>query len=170
VKKQEIIAKAKNQYQKLLKQKKDPRVQETLGKLVYAGLLKNINCVPVPGPVDLTAALLTGDIEPRVLELLPALLLKKPKLITGKNKMPDDLKETLFAIVRGQTSKPFRGVAPQDFLKWIKILGHRQKSGHFMKSFRFRPEDQQLLQSLKHHREESDISVIRRALEHLRKE
>lgn len=84
--------------------------------------------------------------------------------------MPEDLKEILFAIVRGQISKTFRGVAPQDFLKWIKILGHRQKSGHFIKSFRFRPEDKQLLQSLKRHREESDISVIRRALEHLRKE
>jgi len=164
MKKQKIIEKAKAKYLKLLRVKRNPLVQETLGKFVFRGLLHHPNLLPVPGPIELEGALTAGEVEPRVLELLPALIVKKPKWVRGVENMPDDLREVLFDLRRGKATKVFRGVAARDYTKWIPHLGHQKKTGHFIKTFRFRSNDEQLLQSLKTDPSEPDISVVRRAL------
>jgi hypothetical protein len=53
-----------------------------------------------------------GEIEPRVIEVLPALILKHPDLVDMRGEIPDDLK----AILNGARPERFRGLRYDQWL------------------------------------------------------
>ncbi len=75
----DLVERARARYAKIERQRRDPRYRRVLGRFVAAGLLNtNEQTVPQRGAIRVADALWAGEVEPRILELLPALLIKKP--------------------------------------------------------------------------------------------
>ena len=157
---------AKNQIQRKKRKRKDPRFLRAMGKLVAAKLLpKNVDDIlSYSGRVDIRDLLWTGELEPIAYELLPAIVLKKPGLFAGLDRIPDDLDEVVRAIRRGEATAPFRGIPASDYLPWVVKIGHKGKHPTLLKSFRMTQEDIALLRELKAKLGTSETDVIRRAL------
>jgi hypothetical protein len=158
---------AKERLKTLKRARRDPRFQKTMGRLLFARLLDHPKVLPYFETVPVEDVLWAGNFEPRILELLPAILLKKPKVFSNTGDLPDDLKEILSGVRKGKAVKPFRGIPVRDYMKWIPLLGHRNKTPSILKTFRFNQEDVQVLEELKKKLEQSEISVIRQALRNL---
>ncbi|MBL4634591.1 MAG: hypothetical protein JKY56_12000 [Kofleriaceae bacterium] len=157
---------AKKQIQGRKRKRKDPRFLRVMGKLVGAKLLTtNVEGISsYSGQVKFTDLLRAGQIEPRIFELLPAIVLKKPGLFTGTDDLPDDLHAIVRAIRRGEAVEAFRGVPASDYLPWVVKIGHKGKQPTLLKSFRMTQEDIVLLRELKTKLATSETEVIRRAL------
>ena len=66
-----------------------------------AGLLQtNEPVVRHREPLRVADVLWAGEVEPRLLELLPALLVKKPGLFVDARELPDDLDAAVRALRR----------------------------------------------------------------------
>ena len=163
---QDIQKLARKKLKKLDKGRKDPRFREVIGKLVYVKLMDHQSIPPFNGPVTLEDALWAGELEPRVLELLPAILLKKPKVFTVKKKNPQDLKEVIQCIRKNKQCPDFRGIAAKDYLKWINKIGHLNKKPTLLKTYRFNHEDLKLIDDLKKKRKTTEIAIVREALQY----
>jgi len=169
---QQLQARAKNKRASIRRKRRDPRFLRAMGKLVAAKLLQtNIeSIVPVHAPVELSDALWAGAIEPRIYELLPAILLKKPSLFVGTDALPKDVADTVYAIRHGQATQPFRQIPASSYLPWVERIGHKGVSPSLLKSFRMKQEDLALLRHLRDTLATSETDVIRRALRALERE
>ena len=152
---------------RLNKEEKDPRFRETLGKLVYMGLLDAKDATPFAEPITLDDALWAGRLEPRILELIPALLLKKPKTFYKKGPVPLDLREVLKGIRNGNPEKNFRGIPPKNYMQWVHHWGHQDVMPSTMKSFRLHSTDLVRLKKLSESRNQSETEVLKFALKNL---
>jgi hypothetical protein len=102
------------------------------------------------------------------MELLPAVLVKKPSLLELPNQLPDDVAAVVHAIRHGKAAPRFRGVPPEQYLPWVTKVGRRGKSPSVLKSFRFQHEDVLRLARLRRNLPaRSDTDAIRIALEAL---
>ena len=168
----QIQARAKKRLAQQRRKERDPRFTRVMGRLVTAGLLKTTheiddNCYGET-PVALADALWAGAVELRILELLPAILLKRPALIDVEGGLPDDLREVLHAIRHDRTAPDFRCVPADTYLQWIERVGRKGRSPSVLKSFRFQKEDVQRLRRLKEKLPaRSETEVIRMALQAL---
>ncbi len=162
---------AKRRAREAERRRQDPRFRRVMGRLVGLGLLET----NIPGirthrrALRVEDACWAGKTEPRILELLPALVLKKPGVFRDADNLPADLRDVVDAIRHGRQGEPFRGIAAADYQRWIPRLGHRGKYPTLVKSFRLRQADLQLLSELK--RElglRSDVEVLRASLRALR--
>jgi hypothetical protein len=164
----ELQAAARKRYQGLRRKQRDPRFKKVMGRFVAAKLLTtNVDDIhPHDKPVPLEDALWAGTVEPRIMELLPAVMVKKPGLLRLPKELPKDVAEVVRAIRHGKTPPSFRGVAPDQYLPWVTEVGRRGRSPSVLKSFRFKHEDvlrlARLRQSLP---ARSDTEVVRLALE-----
>ena len=149
---------------KALEQKRnDQRFIRAIGKLIHAGLINNSKYKPYKGPVLIDDALWAGQYEPRILELIPAIVLKKPNLFEIKE-MPKDLKQIIWDIKRGIAKNEFREILAQKYLYWIDKIGHKGKQTSLLKTYRFFTEDVKLLSELKQKLNLSETETIRTAL------
>jgi hypothetical protein len=164
----ELQAAARKRHQALRRKQRDPRFKKVMGRFIAAKLLTtNIEGIrPHDKPVPLEDALWAGAVEPRILELLPAVLVKKPGLLRLPRDLPADVAEVMHAIRHGRTAPSFRGVPPDQYLPWVTKIGRKGKSPSVLKSFRFKHEDVLRLARLrKSLPARSDTEVIRMALE-----
>jgi hypothetical protein len=167
---EDLQARARKRYQALRRKHRDPRFRNVMGRFVAEGLLEtNIEGIgPRKAPVPLEHALWAGTVEPRIMELLPAVLVKKPSLLRLPKQLPDDVTAVMHAIRHGKVAPSFRGVPPARYLPWVTEVGRRGKSPSVLKSFRFRHEDVLRLSRLRTKLPaRSDTDVIRIALESL---
>lgn len=163
-----LVAAAKRRHAQIRRHKDDPRYARVIGRLVRAGLLSHQRIEASSRPISVADALWVGQWEPRVLELLPALLLKKPKFFAARDPLPDDLQAVLHGIRRNQPVADFRGVPAASYLRWVPRIGHRNKYPSRIKTYRFSREDSILLDALKQrYPDETEIAIIRRALRQL---
>lgn len=161
---EKLRKKAKKKLNILQKQRRDKRFLNTVATLSWAKLLDVPNVKPYKVRLALSDVLWAGEIEPRILELVPGILIKKPSLIDVDH-MPADLKEILKGIRKGKATKPFRKVPASLYMKWVKKIGHTGKEPSLLKTFRFSQEDLKLMENLRSkHPGESDINLIRIAL------
>ncbi len=167
-----LQARAKKKRNAILRRRRDPRYLRAMGKLVAAKLLQTqgTNIVPYEGDVHIEDALWAGAIEPRIFELLPAIVLKKPAMFLCDDELPSDLREVTHAIRRGVATEAFRGVPAPKYLAWVERIGHRGKSPTLLKSFRLQQQDLTLLRALKDALGTSEVDVVRRALRALERE
>ena len=155
------------QWKRIQVRKSDLRYIRTVGKLTHAGLLMHTHIEPYPQKITLDDALWSGDIEPRILELIPAILLKKPGFFKEPLRVPKDLELILKDIRHGRAPQPFRSVPAEKYMPWLLFVGHKDKWPTVLKSFRFNQEDIESLHRLKNKYNESEIAVIRRAIRNL---
>lgn len=167
---QRLIEEAKKKRQKLRARRRDPRYREVMGRLVEAGLIKSSDeeIKPHRRPIQVKDALWASVAEPRVAELLPALVIKKPSLLVAEQNLPTDLRAVVDAVLKAKKLPDFRGVEPGNYMKWVRELGHQGKTGSTLKTFRLRPEEQRRLRRLKSALGvRSEAEVLRIALERL---
>lgn len=163
----DLQQRAKARLRKLQRARRDPRFRRAVGRLVAAKLLRtNIATVePFAEPVPLGEMLWAGKVEPRILELLPAIVLKRPGLLEEPLELPDDLTEVVRAIRHRRDHPSFRGVPPAKYLPWVERIGRRGKSPSMLKSFRFQAEDVDRIRRLKASLPaRSETEVVRLAL------
>lgn len=156
--------KAQKRQQELGKLKKDLRYQKVIGRFVYEKLLVNPDILPRRNLITVEDALWAGNIEPRILELLPAVLLKHPKIFLITKPLPQDLKQVLQEIKKGKAKIPFRGIEADRYESWVKRIGRKEKYPTLLKTYRFNQEDLKILYELKNKWRIPEISVIRKAL------
>jgi hypothetical protein len=144
---------------------RDPRYVSVVGRLVREGLLRaNYEAPQNQRPIRIPDALWAGEVEPRVLELLPSLIVKRPGLFESVAELPEDLAATVQALRRDRVPADFRGISGRDVHGWLTRVGRRGKVPARLKSFRFTPADQRLLEQLAKTLEVSETEVIRRGL------
>jgi len=165
----ELKQQAKKRARANQRRRKNPRFGRVLGRLISAGYLRaNVEYeAKFQGRVSLADALWAGDLEPRIYEILPAIVLKKPAFFDATEKMPDDLATVLREIRHGVATKPFRGIPAKDYLAWVPRIGHKNKEPTLSKTFRFRQEELSLIRRLASDLQTTETDVIRRALKSL---
>jgi hypothetical protein len=143
----------------------DPRFKRVMGRYVQAGLLQtNEPFAPYRKPLRVADVLWAGEVEPRMLELLPALLIKKPALFIDAQDIPADLELAVRALRRNRVPEPFRGVDGAALLKWLPLVGHKHKVPSQLKAFRMQKDDLELLERLQRQLGGTQTMVLRRAL------
>ncbi len=167
----ELQRRAKARLARDKRARRTPRFRRAIGRLVAAKLLETNVAVDVHRkPVPLGDFLWAGQHEPRILELLPAIVVKRPSLLAKPIELPDDLKEVTRAIRHGVDYPVFREVPPHKYLHWIDKVGHRGRTPSLVKNFRLRREDVARLRRLKEILPaKSETDVIRLALQTLEK-
>jgi hypothetical protein len=160
----ELRRKAQRKQRRLARLRRDQRYREVLGAFVHAKLITtNDEVEPRKGPVALKAILWAGRLEPRLLELLPAVMIKKPSMVEY-SKIPPDLDRVLDQLRHNETPSDFRGIPGTKVQEWIPRVGHKGKLPTQLKAFRFRKEDVDLLEELAAERCLTETDVIRAGL------
>ena len=145
--------------------RKDPRFQQVLGRLVFEKLLTGNNIRATRAHPTVEDALWAGEkVEPRILELLPAIILRRPKLFTQAKPLPEDLEQVVRELRRGAPTTPFRGVPAEKYADWAERLGKHAKGLAIPKTHRFTESDLDALRELKTRWNVDETAAIRRAL------
>jgi hypothetical protein len=159
------VERARQRFAQHRRRSRDPRFQQVMGRFVHDGLLVvNREFPPEKSALDVADVLWAGELEPRLLELLPALIVKRRSMFVGVTDLPADLREVVQSLKRDLIPKDFRGIAGADVHRWLRRVGHRGKAPSRLKSFRFKPADQRLLERLSKKLDISETEVIRRGL------
>src|SRR6478609_3566875 len=163
-----LVERARARHARIERQRRDPRYRRVLGRFVAAGLLStNEHTEPYRGAIRLADALWAGEIEPRILELLPALLIKKPSFFEERTGLPDDLARVVRAMRRAEMPTEFRGIPGADLARWLPRLGRSGAAPSRLRCFRFSAEESRLLAHLSHTLGTTETAVVRRALREL---
>lgn len=161
----ELQQRAKRRLVQHERRRRDPRYQKVLGRLVGLGLLSTNEVVAkVRGPIELADALWAAEVEPRIAELLPALLVRRPALFVHARPLPDDLAQVVDALRRNQVPPDFRGVPGAKLHRWLGSVGRKPEPPSRLKAFRFQSNDLELLMRLRDELGISETAVLRRAL------
>ena len=159
-----ILKKFRAKAKALAAAKKDARFAHVVGKLKRAKLLDAPEIPEYVGPVALDDVLWAGTIEPRILEILPALMATRPKFFRTYT-VPDDLQQVVHDIHTEDSQLEFRGIPATDYRRWLPEGGTKVAR---LKTFRMHQEDIQRLKRLRAKLPaRSDAEVLRRALSFL---
>ncbi len=165
ISKEELQRRAKRRAARIRQRRKDPRFLRVLGRFVDDGLLfVNEEVEPFRGRLAIADVLWAGELEPRLLELLPALLVKRPGMFEMTSELPEDLERVVAELRRGRVPGTFREIPGSDVHRWLLRVGRPGKVPALLKSFRFTPEDLRLLEHLAEKLSLSQTDVIRRGL------
>jgi len=163
-----LVERAQARHAKIQRLRRDPRYRRVLGRFVAAGLLAtNDQALPHRSAIRVADALWAGEIEPRILELLPALLLKKPSLFVDRTELPDDLAQVVRSLRRAEVPSDFRGIPGADLARWLPRLGRSGTVPSRLRCFRFSAEESRLLSQLSRELKTTEVAVLRRALREL---
>lgn len=164
----QVVERARRRFAREQRLRRNARFLRVIGRFANDGLL--IVNYKVPRHVEnlqVEDVLWAGQLEPRLLELLPGLIVKRPSMFRDLSQLPDDLIECVRALRRDREPRDFRGIPGRDVHRWLTRVGRRGKVPALLKSFRFTPEDQRLLAHLAAALSISETEVIRRALRSL---
>ena len=161
----ELQRRAKARLAQLERRRADARYRRVMGRLIGAGLLTSNEALSSRRePVSVQDALWAGEVEPRILELLPALLVKRPSMFTHRDALPEDLAAVVGALRRSREPEDFRGIPGRNLLQWLPRVGRRGKLPSRLKSFRLQAGDVELLDRLSAELGISQTAVLRRGL------
>lgn len=161
----EIQRRAQRKLAGIEKRRRDPRYRRVLGRFVQEGYLFTTEPVEKhTEPLDVEHVLWAAEVEPRFLELLPALLVKRPSLFLASSKIPEDLEQALRRLRRNAVPEPFRGIPGQDVYRWLTRVGRQKTAPARLKSFRLKPDDLRLLSALSKELGVTETEVVRRGL------
>jgi len=163
-----LVERAQARYAKIARQRRDPRYQRVLGRFVAAGLLETREpTTPYRRAIPVADAVWAGELEPRIWELLPGLLIKKPSFFADRKALPKDLAEVVRALRRGEVPSEFRGIPGADLARWLPRLGRSGTTPSRLRCFRFSAEESRLLSHLSRELNTTEVAVLRRALREL---
>jgi hypothetical protein len=162
---EELKERARRRLSAIRRRARDPRFAAVMGRFTRDGLLvTNQRYEKNAQPLAISDVLYAGEVEPRLLELLPALIVKRPSLFVSTDDLPVDLAEVVRRLRRDEVPGDFRGIPGRAVHDWLRRVGHRGKVPSRLKSFRFKPADQRLLDELTKKLGISETEVIRRGL------
>jgi len=162
---EKLAERARRRLARYRRRSRDGRFQQVMGRFVHDGLLvTNREFEAYKQAVPVEDVLFAGETEPRLLELLPALIVKRPSMFVAVTDLPSDLREVVGCLKRDAVPPDFRGIPGADIHRWLRRVGHRGKVPSRLKSFRFKPADQRLLERLSSELGISETEVIRRGL------
>ena len=162
---EKLAERARRRLAQYRRRSRDPRFQQVMGRFTHDGLLvTNREFQPNSRALSVADVLWSGEAEPRLLELLPALIVKRPSMFVAVLDLPSDLHDAVRSLRRDTVPRDFRGIAGADVHRWLRRVGHRDKVPSRLKSFRFKPADQRLLERLSSDLGISETEVIRRGL------
>ncbi len=160
----ELERRARLRLRTIERRRRDARFQRVLGRFVAEGLLEsNTQVAPYLEPLSVADVLWSGEVEPRFLELLPALLVKSPALFEATS-LPPDLDRAVRKLRRNLEPDEFRGIPGRKLHEWLPRVGRKNAVPARLKSFRFKPADLQLLEALSDKLGVSETEVVRRGL------
>ena len=139
--------------------------REVMGRLVAEEVF--VPEPPVPPSRDVVRVedvLEVGEREPRVLELLPALLVKRPGMFASRGDLPGELAAAVDRLRRGRVPEACFGISGAKLHRAFGRLGRAREKGSRLKAFRLTDVDRELLVSLSDELELSETDVIRHAL------
>jgi len=164
----EIQARARRRLASDRRVRKDPRYLRVIGRYVAAGLLEaNHPVIEHAEPITVDDVLYVGRLEPRVLELLPAAMIKTPRMFTIPKTLPADLKAVVNSLRQSKEPADFRGIKGAKLLSWLSRIGRKNKLPSRLKSFRLQADEQRLLERISQKLELSETDVVRKALREL---
>lgn len=143
-----------------------PAYRKVLGTLRHHGLLDAPLVPAKDAKLTISDCLTVGEVEPRVLELLPALVLGRPELFTNVSRLPPDLEGAVTDLRRGRIPPDFRGLTGALVARHRDHVGARTRPAR-LHSFRLREDDEALLDELAARLRLSRTDVLRRALRRL---
>jgi ribosome-binding protein aMBF1 (putative translation factor) len=129
-----IKAQARLLEEKAREAREQPAFQNVLAWLTYLGLLRHNRVEKRRVEVPLHNVLQAGVLEPRILEILPAIMVCIPEALIFRDKdVPEDLRAVTKAIRERKALAPFRGVPAQAYLHWLKsaLMDDAKKRLHF---------------------------------------
>ncbi len=163
----DLALRAKRRLRLIERRRRDPRFTRVLGRLSRAGYLTtNFEVEPHEAAISVADALWVGEVEPRVLELLPALLVNSPSLFENTEKLPADLAEVVLSLRRGELPNDFRGIPGRDVMRRLARV-EPPKAPSRLKAFRLRPPELALLGQLSARLGVTETEVIRSGLREL---
>jgi hypothetical protein len=119
---------------------------------------------PSRGVVRVEDLLEVGEQEPRVLELLPALLVKRPGMFASRGDLPGELAAAVERLRRGRVPEACFGISGTKLYRAFGKLGRAREKGSRLKAFRLTDVDRGLLGELSDELDLSETDVIRHAL------
>ncbi len=159
MKKEEIVAKIKKAAQKDKKRRRDPRYRNTMAFLVNKGFLRANQKFPMGGNVRIAIedAIWAGqNIEPRILEVLPAAVIRLNKhFVLGKNRTKEmiNLEETINDLRElKEQGRDFLGIRYDKIKIWVnfKLKDGRIKTQvdkKIARNYRLRPKTIEILKN-----------------------
>ncbi len=160
---QELIKKAQKKMIRIKKQRRDLRYIKTLGKLRREGLLDVRDVAEYRCQVFLNEALWAAKLEPRILELLPALLARRPKVFVCLD-VPQELELVVRELRVGRAKTPYQGIPAQNYERWMDLVGHNKLRPKIMRSFRLSTAAIAILETLAKNQNTSQSAIIQQAL------
>jgi hypothetical protein len=88
------------------------------GWLVHLGVLKTNFILPMPRVAKLTEFLEAGKAEPRILEVLPALIFHLPKAVRIDCNIPEELQNALAAMKNNEVADQFNKLPWRGKERW----------------------------------------------------
>jgi hypothetical protein len=136
-----------------------------VGRLVAEGVFHPDPPVPpARAAVEVEDVIAVGRSEPRVLELLPALLVRRPGMFVRRSGLTPELAAAVQRLKDGRTPESCFGVSGVKLLRTLDKLGPARDRGSKLKAFRLTADDQELLLGLADSYGLSETDVIRYAL------
>jgi hypothetical protein len=161
----ELKRRAGRKLRTLNRYRRDPRYLRVMGRFIGEGLLfSNESIPPHREAVSVDDVLWAGRAEPRLLELLPALIARRPSLFEDVSQLPEDLARVVRGLRRNRVPETFRGLSGQRIYRWLEPLGRQKRAPAVLKSFRLTPQDVRLLKQLADELGATETEVLRRGL------
>jgi hypothetical protein len=161
----ELRRRAQRKLRAIQRRRRDPRYVRVLGRLAEAGYIITRQAVVCHrDPLEVAEVLWAGEIEPRFLELLPALLVKQPSFFVDARQLPGDLESVVRKLRRNMEPEAFRGISGDRLLRRLSEVGRTRGVPARLKSFRLRADDLRLLKALAVRLGVSETEVVRRAI------
>ncbi|HEX2734783.1 MAG TPA: hypothetical protein VHM70_24425 [Polyangiaceae bacterium] len=161
----ELQRRARRKLLTIQRRRNDVRYQRVVGRFVAEGLLHtNQEVAKYALPIRVEDVLWAGEVEPRLLELLPALIVKQPSMFVEVGALPEDLAQAVRRLRRNLDPAPFRNIPGEKLREWLPRVGRVGAVPARLKSFRLKPEDLRLLSALAEQLGVSETEVVRRGL------
>lgn len=163
----EILQRAQEKAKKIKRQRKDPRFQKTMGFLVAKGFLyTNEDIVLQPNAhIKIADAVWAGkNVEPRILEVLPAAVIRLGKHFDGDTTEDIELKQAIKNLLDNNKGTFYR-IDLEKIKPWLNLKlkdGRTKKNDEkkVMKSFRLKPSTIHALVRIKKQIGKSESEII----------
>jgi hypothetical protein len=138
---------------------------EVMGRLVAEGVfLPEPPVPPSREAVRVEDVIEVGEREPRVLELLPALLVKRPGMFVSRRELSGELASAVERLKAGRVPEACFGISGTRLYRALERVTRARDKGSRLKAFRLTGADRELLLTLSDELELSETDVIRHAL------
>jgi hypothetical protein len=173
-----LIAKIKRAARQDQKKRKDLRYHKVMGFMVAKGFLSTNQTInPQPNArIAIEDAIWAGkEVEPRILEVLPAAVLRLPDHFIGDLSLFTDLAAVLKAMRALSAEGPdFYGISYKKCLQWLDLPLRDKRTKVFqqkrkIKTFRLRPETLSLLKELAQSTQRTETDLVENLILNLRR-